>query len=50
MRKINKDTLMLDEEEATRFDLAAAQTRNGPEAGYMIKHGDYYYLFVKFKN
>ncbi|MEE1074074.1 MAG: family 43 glycosylhydrolase [Acutalibacteraceae bacterium] len=46
MRKINKETLMLDEEETTRYDLAAAQTRNGPEAGYMIKHGDYYYLFV----
>jgi len=46
MRKINKDTLMLDQEDSTRYDLAAAQTRNGPEAGYMIKHGDYYYLFV----
>ncbi len=46
MRKINKETLMLDEEDDTRYDLAAAQTRNGPEAGYMIKHGDYYYLFV----
>lgn len=46
MRKINKDTLMLDDEEDTVHDLAAAQTRNGPEAGYMIKKGDYYYLFV----
>ena len=46
MRKINKETLMLDENDDTRYDLAAAQTRNGPEAGYMIKHGDYYYLFV----
>lgn len=46
MRKINKETLMLDEEDNTRYDLAAAQTRNGPEAGYMIKHGEYYYLFV----
>ena len=46
MRKIDKETLMLDENDKTRYDLAAAQTRNGPEAGYMIKHGDYYYLFV----
>lgn len=46
MRKIDPKTLMLDENDTTRYDLAAAQTRNGPEAGYMIKHGDYYYLFV----
>lgn len=45
MRKINPDTLMLDEDDNTIYDLAAAQTRSGPEAGYMIKRGDYYYLF-----
>lgn len=42
--RIDPDTLMLDES-STVYDLAAAQTRSGPEAGYMIKHGDYYYLF-----
>ena len=46
MRKIDPDTLLLDQNDETVYDLAAAQTRNGPEAGYMIKHGDYYYLFV----
>ena len=46
MRKIDPETLMLDTNDETIYDLAAAQTRSGPEAGYMIKHGDYYYLFV----
>lgn len=46
MRKINPNTLMLDQDDETVYSLAAAQTRSGPEAGYMIKHGDYYYLFV----
>lgn len=45
MRKIDPDTLMLDTEDTTVYSLAAAQTRKGPEAGYMIKHDDYYYLF-----
>lgn len=45
MAKIDRDTLMLDTEDTTVYSLAAAQTRAGPEAGYMIKHGDYYYLF-----
>ncbi len=46
MRKIDKKTLKLDEDDATIYNIAAAQTRNGPEAGYIIKHGEYYYLFV----
>lgn len=43
--KIDPDTLMLDKEDDTVYSIAAAQTRNGPEAGYMIKRGEYYYLF-----
>lgn len=46
IRKIDPNTLLLDSNDDTVYSLAAAQTRNGPEAGYMIKHGDYYYLFV----
>lgn len=45
IRRIDPDTLLLDTEDDTVYDLAAAQVRKGPEAGYMIKHGGYYYLF-----
>lgn len=45
MRKIDPDTLMLDAEDTKVYSISAAQKRNGPEAGYMIRKDDYYYLF-----
>lgn len=44
VRRIDKNTLKLADDDV--YDIAAAQSRSGPEAGYMIKHGDYYYLFM----
>lgn len=43
VRKINPDTGMLDLSDTTEYNIGAG---GATEAPYMIKHGDYYYLFV----
>ena len=46
MRKIDPATGMLASDDTTTYDLATRE--NGIEAPYMIKRGEYYYLFAAF--
>ena len=46
MRKIDPATGMLASDDTTTYELATRE--NGIEAPYMIKRGDYYYLFAAF--
>ena len=51
LRKINKDTGMLSDEDTTFYPLASQKAKkSGIEAPYMVKHDDYYYLFAAFGN
>ncbi len=44
MRRIDPETGLLDESETKLWHLAKGE--GGLEAPYLVKHGDYYYLFV----
>lgn len=51
MRKIDPSNGMLDESDPTTYTLANRTERpGGIEAPYVIKRGDYYYLFCAFGN
>ena len=50
-RRIDEKTGKLSEEDKTFYPLASQESKNsGIEAPYMIKRGEYYYLFAAFGN